>query len=138
MTIAGAIYIIYLGIQILLEEFRGGEKEEAELEQVETQPFWKIVYQGIIVEALIPKTVLFFMAFIPPFVDASRGDVSLQMLTLGILVPLTALPSDLVIAFAGGSIAEWIRKNSTGASILSWLGGMVLIGIGASLFIYRL
>lgn len=138
VTIAGAIYIIYLGLQILLEEIRSDDQVEAELENVERQGFFKIVYQGILVEALNPKTVLFFMAFIPPFVDATRGDVTTQMLVLGILVPLTALPSDLVIAFAGGSIAEWIRKNSTGASILSWLGGLVLIGIGASLFIYRL
>ncbi|MEM8862702.1 MAG: LysE family translocator [Chloroflexota bacterium] len=138
VTIAGALYIIYLGLQILWEEFQGGDQDEAELEKVERQGFFRIVYQGILVEALNPKTILFFMAFIPPFVDSTRGDVTTQMLILGALVPLTAVPSDLVVAFAGGSIAEWIRKNSTGASILTWIGGLVLIGIGASLFINRL
>ena len=138
VTVAGAIYVIYLGTQILYEARQKGNAKYAELETVKHQKIVRIIYQGVLVEALNPKTILFFMAFIPPFVDSTRGDVIAQMLILGVLVPLTAVPADLIVAFAGGSMAEWIRRNTTGASILNWAGGVVLIGIGISFFVLRL
>ena len=138
VTVAGAIYVIYLGTQILYEARQKGNAKYAELETVKHQKIVRIIYQGVLVEALNPKTILFFMAFIPPFVDSTRGDVIAQMLILGVLVPLTAVPADLIVAFAGGSMAEWIRRNTAGASILNWAGGVVLIGIGISFFVLRL
>ena len=103
VTTAGAIYIIYLGGQLLYEAHRESQAQPTELEPVRHQKLTRIVYQGILVEALNPKTILFFVAFIPPFVDSTRDDVTTQMLFLGVLMPLTAVPTDLVVAFAGGS-----------------------------------
>lgn len=133
VTILGALYILYLGITMIYNAEQSAQ-ETMIVNAVEQEPLYKIVYQGVLVEALNPKTVLFFMAFIPPFVDVSRSTVTLQLLILGILVPLTALPSDLVIAFAGGSIANLANGNPKGKRALTWVGGLVLMGLGLRLF----
>jgi threonine/homoserine/homoserine lactone efflux protein len=126
---AGAAYLVYLGVQMFMPS-EGDEK----IENVELQTFRKIIFQGIFVELLNPKTILFFLAFLPQFIYADLGDVSLQMLILGILVPLTALPSDIIVSFAGGTLAERLNKNKRIGTLLSWLGGLFLVGLGIRTF----
>ena len=97
-----------------------------------------IIWQGVLVEFLNPKTVLFFVLFLPQFVEASGGsitndNVTLQLLILGILVPLTAVPSDLIVAFIGGSVAQAVNENPMIRKYLSWFGGLTLIFIAANL-----
>lgn len=139
LTWAGAAYLVYLGVGMIREKRDdAGIDEEIALAfemkaQNQRRTFFQIVYQGVLVEVLNPKTILFFMAFIPPFVEMGRGDVVTQMLILGVLVPLTALPSDIVVAIVGGSIAATIRASHRWSMALSWTGGLFLIGIGVSL-----
>lgn len=133
MTIIGAGYLIYLGVRMILER-EAGRAKKMQIAQVERRSYSRIIWQGVLVEVLNPKTVLFFMAFIPPFVETSKGDIVLQMLVLGVLVPLTAVPSDLIVAFVGGSLAETVQGNRMIRRGLAWLGGIFLIGIGVSLF----
>ncbi|MFV0473306.1 MAG: LysE family translocator [Pikeienuella sp.] len=132
LTFAGAAYLIYLGLRMILE--KDGEDEEFEIARVQKRSYASIIWQGVLVEVLNPKTILFFMAFIPPFVKTSEGDIVTQMLILGVLVPLTAVPSDLIVAFIGGSLAQTVRGNRMIRRGLAWLGGLFLIGIGVSLF----
>ena len=134
LKIAGAIYLLYLGAGMLIEA-RALRSADFTVQKVETRSFFAIVWQGVLVEVLNPKTVLFFILFIPPFVQASDGDVALQLLVLGVLVPLTAVPSDLIVAFIGGSVAEAVRSNPNVRVGLSVVGGLVLIGIGVSLLL---
>lgn len=126
---AGATYLIYLGVQMFIPA-----SDESEIEDVQKQSFRSIVVQGVFVELLNPKTILFFLAFLPQFIDADRGSVSLQMLVLGILVPLTALPSDIIVSFAGGTLAERLSERRHIATLLTWLGGAFLIGLGIRTF----
>ena len=132
LKVAGAVYLLYLGGQMLLEA-RAQRSAAFTVETVEAHSFLSIVWQGVLVEVLNPKTVLFFILFIPPFVSASEGDVVLQMLILGALVPLTAIPSDIIVAFIGGSVAAAVRGNPNVRVGLSVVGGLILIGIGVSL-----
>lgn len=125
----GATYLVYLGMQMLLPR-----KEQEELEKVEPQAFRNIVVQGIFVELLNPKTILFFLAFLPQFIQANIGSVSMQMLVLGILVPLTALPSDIIVSFTGGTLAARLDNNKFISTLLSWLGGLFLVGLGIRTF----
>ncbi|MGB0504696.1 MAG: LysE family translocator [Pikeienuella sp.] len=139
LTWVGAAYLIYLGVGMIREK-QDDAAMNAEIEAAfetkalhKRRSFFQIVYQGVLVEVLNPKTILFFMAFIPPFVEMGRGDVVTQMLILGVLVPLTALPSDIVVAIVGGSIAATIKASQRWSSVLRWVGGLFLIGIGVSL-----
>lgn len=133
VTIAGAGYLIYLGLKMIMEKDEE-DSPDLEIAKVQRRSYARIIWQGVLVEVMNPKTILFFMAFIPPFVETSKGDIVMQMLILGVLVPLTAVPSDLVVAFIGGSLAQTVRGNMLIRRGLAWLGGLFLIGIGVSLF----
>lgn len=121
----GAVYLFYLGAQMLISE-----RKKKDLDQVRNLSFRKIVVQGIFVEVLNPKTILFFLAFIPQFIDSELGNVSSQMLVLGILVPLTAFPSDIIVSFAGGTLSDRLSNNKRVRLMLTWLGGLFLMGLG--------
>ncbi len=122
---AGAAYLFYLGAQMLIPE-----KKKKEVDQIKYLSFRKIIVQGIFVELLNPKTILFFLAFIPQFIDSELGNVSSQMLVLGILVPLTAFPSDIIVSFAGGTLSDRLSNNKRVGLMLTWLGGLFLMGLG--------
>lgn len=132
LKVAGSLYLIYLGGSMIWEA-RERETEDFSVREVRERTFAQIVWQGVLVEVLNPKTLLFFILFIPPFVNAQEGDVVTQMLILGILVPLTAVPSDIIVALIGGSVAEGVRSNPGIRKWLSWLGGGVLILIALNL-----
>jgi threonine/homoserine/homoserine lactone efflux protein len=95
----------------------------------------RIFYQGIVVELLNPKTILFFMAFLPQFVDSDSGAMVTQMLLLGALVPLTAVPADIIVALSGGNLATKLASHPRKASALKCLSAAVLIGLGLRIFV---
>src|SRR2546427_213196 len=72
----------------------------------------RVFGQGIIVNILNPKTALFFFAFLPQFVDASRGSVALQILVLGTLFAVMGITSDSLWALFAGSVALRLNRNS--------------------------
>jgi threonine/homoserine/homoserine lactone efflux protein len=133
LRFAGSVYLAWLGISMIWTA-RAEARARLEVGEVKQHPVGTIIWQGVVVELLNPKTVLFFALFLPPFVDASRGgDVQTQLLALGILVPLTAVPSDLLIAFMGGTMAQSINRSQKFRERLSWVGGMILIAIAVNL-----
>jgi len=137
LRIAGSLYLIYLGVQMIWEA-HATQPQQLHAEDVRTRSISSIIWQGVLVEFLNPKTVLFFVLFLPQFVEASGGSISndnvtLQLMILGILVPLTAVPSDLIVAFVGGSVAQTVNDNPLISRGLSWLGGLILIFIAANL-----
>jgi threonine/homoserine/homoserine lactone efflux protein len=135
LVVFGAIYLVYLGLQMVFEknpspDFHG-------LGKIRRAGLGRIFFQGILVEILNPKTLFFFVAFLPQFVNPEHSSVGLQMLVLGTLVPLTAVPADLIVAFAGGTIARKLAENPTASRLLTWLGAAFLVFLGLRLFIGR-
>ncbi len=137
LRIAGSVYLVYLGAHMIWEA-HASQPQKLMVQTVRRRNLSTIIWQGVLVEFLNPKTVLFFVLFLPQFVEASGGSISdgnvtLQLLILGILVPLTAVPSDLIVAFVGGSVARTVNDNPVISKALSWLGGLTLIFIAANL-----
>ncbi|MEM7631550.1 MAG: LysE family translocator [Pseudomonadota bacterium] len=133
----GSAYLVWLGIG-MIRDARAPAQVTVRADTVEAGTFSRIVWQGVLVELLNPKTVLFFALFLPPFVGGGAGvdaqtNVQLQLLVLGILVPLTAIPCDLLVAYMGGTMAQAINRNQHLRAGLAWLGGLVLIAIAANL-----
>lgn len=122
----GGLYLIAIGLQTLLSE----AQRNPSIQNVDRSGLSRTFYQGILVEVLNPKTALFFIAFLPQFVNGELGSVGLQMFILGILVPLTALPSDLLVATTGGALADKISQSKTIDRFLQWLSGSFLICLG--------
>lgn len=134
---SGAVYLVWLGIG-MIREARENAHHKLIANRVARRPVVSIIWQGVLVELLNPKTVLFFALFLPPFVAlepgiSREGDVALQLLILGILVPLTAIPADLIVAWMGGAMARTLNESKKTREAMSWMGGVVLIGIASSL-----
>jgi threonine/homoserine/homoserine lactone efflux protein len=130
----GSAYLVWLGVGIIRDTERTASTP-IKAQDVPIQPFGRIVQQGIWIEILNPKTVLFFALFLPPFINPDSGSVPAQLLVLGILVPLTAVPSDLAVAWMGGTAADRINRSKGWRRMLGWIGGLTLIAIAANLHV---
>jgi threonine/homoserine/homoserine lactone efflux protein len=123
----GAAYLIYLGIQKLRRE------ESLKLSQEGPRTKLSRVFgQGIIVNILNPKTALFFFAFLPQFVEASRGNVALQILFLGTLFALMGITSDSLWALFAGTVAQRLNRNSRWNRTQRYVSGGMLISLGVA------
>jgi threonine/homoserine/homoserine lactone efflux protein len=122
---AGAAYLIYLGIRTL----RGGDA--ATLDPTgERRSLRNIFGQGVLVNLLNPKTALFFLAFLPQFVDPARGRATLQIFELGVLFALMGWVSDSVWATIAGTFGTRLRGNVRLRSTQRKISGGALIALG--------
>ncbi len=123
----GAAYLIYLGIRRLLT--RAAVQPTADLQR---QSLRRIFKQGVIVAVLNPKTALFFLAFLPQFVDPSRGSVTAQFLTLGGLFVSMAIVTDSLYALLAGTAGQWLKSTRLFARAERYVVGSVYIGLGVT------
>src|SRR5438094_6828105 len=102
----GAAYLVYLGIRTL-------RRDDSELLQAANgdRRLLHLFAQGVLVNLLNPKTALFFLAFLPQFVDPSLGHPSLQIFELGVLFALMGWCSDSVWALLAGTVADRFRSS---------------------------
>lgn len=124
----GVAYLIWLGIATWREKDDANPSEVGK--PVARRSAWHLFRQGFIIEVLNPKTALFFLAFLPQFVSPASPAPGLEMLILGLLVPLTALPVDLAIAFGASAALSRLGGNPSVARLRRWLAGSVLVGLG--------
>lgn len=130
----GSFYLVYLGYALIRDAY-----VRLDLSVTDTpmrhQSFGQIVWQGMWVEVLNPKTVLFFALFLPPFVDPNldEGTLQGQLIVLGVLVPLTAIPSDITVAWLGARLAQSVSRNPSIRRRLAWAGGLALCLIAVNL-----
>jgi len=121
----GAAYLVYLGIRVLRSdvtlalEATNGERQLAH-----------IFGHGVLVNLLNPKTALFFLAFLPQFVEPARGHATLQIFQLGVLFALMGWCSDSMWALLAGTVAERIRGSVRLRRTQRNLSGGALIALG--------
>jgi len=121
----GAAYLIYLGIRKFMSSDNGAEKEEFKRESLSS-----IYWQGFAVNILNPKTALFFFAFLPQFVDPSRGNVTTQNLLLGAIFVGMAIITDSMYALLASSLAGRLAGNRRFQKGQRYFAGLVYIGLG--------
>lgn len=124
---AGAGYLFYLGIRVILQ--RGASTKQ----EMQAESLSRIFLQGTVTNVLNPKVALFFLAFLPQFVDAGRGSVALQILFLGLIFNTGGALVNLAVAYAGGTVGELLRRNRRFAQVQRWFTGLVFVGLGARL-----
>ena len=91
----------------------------------------RLYRQGIVVNTLNPKTALFFLAFLPQFVDPTRGAVWAQILALGLLFAALGFMSDGTWALVAGTLGERLRRSRRFPSVQRYVSGSVFVGLGA-------
>jgi threonine/homoserine/homoserine lactone efflux protein len=121
----GAAYLIYLGIRKFLTSENGTEDEAIKQESLA-----RIYWQGFAVNILNPKTALFFFAFLPQFVDPSKGNVIGQNLLLGAVFVGMAIITDSLYALLASSLASKLSGNRRFQKGGRYFAGLVYIGLG--------
>ena len=102
----GAAYLVVIGVRRLA----GFEPDDVPHRQ-SSEKLGRLYRQGIVVNVLNPKTALFFLAFLPQFVDVSRGSVALQIVVLGLTFVVLGLLSDGLYAVLAGTAGSWLRRG---------------------------
>ena len=127
---AGAAYLVWLGISRLLRR-----EEPAPVTRVPERRLTRVYYQGVLVNLLNPKTALFFLAFLPQFVDPGRGPGWPQVIVLGSVFVLLGMLSDGAYALVASSLAERLTRSRRWAAARRFVAGATLLalGVGAAL-----
>jgi threonine/homoserine/homoserine lactone efflux protein len=123
---AGAAYLIYLGVRKL----RKNPVNPGRVNHGLPAAFRRVYSQGILVQILNPKAAIFFFAFLPQFVDPTRGSVTLQFFSLGMAFTLMGFLSDALWAITAGSAATWLQRNPIFLRHQRNVSGTVYIGLG--------
>lgn len=124
----GAAYLVYLGVGLLRQ--RSVPLDDAVLPRLS---LGRVYWQGVLTEILNPKIALFFLSFLPQFVDPARGSIAGQTLFFGVLFHVTGVPINMLVAVAGSAIAASFSGNPLLERMRNWLSGTVLIGLGVRL-----
>ncbi|MCM3659177.1 LysE family translocator [Agromyces mediolanus] len=130
VKIVGALYLAYLGVQAIRHR---RDASAAITGRVARRSPWRLLGEGVLVGVTNPKTIAFFVAVLPQFVDFGAGAIPLQLATLGVVFVVLALACDSVWALAAGSARDWFARSPKRAEHLAATGGVMMIGLGGVL-----
>ena len=128
MKLAGAAYLVWLGLSL----FR--DRDNAKRPTLAPLSAERAFAQSIVVEVLNPKTAIFFLAFLPQFVDAAAGlPVWAQLFLLGTTVNLTFSAVDIVCVFFASAVMSKLQRSKRSQRVMQRIGGSILVALGARL-----
>ena len=134
VKLAGAAYLIWMGASL----FRARSKGDAGLPELQTRPARRAFIESIIVEVLNPKTAIFFVAFLPQFIDTSASlPVWAQFVVLGSIVNMMFSSADIACVMLAGALLSRLRRSSRTQRLVQRVGGVTLIGLGAHLALQK-
>ena len=123
---AGAAYLIWLGLKKIF-----GRVEPPDVNVARpVHGHSRLLRDGFIVNLLNPKTALFFLAFLPQFVEMDRGHVAMQIAVLGLLFTSLGLMTDGCYALAAGTVGHWLKRSRVYLEIERYVSGVLFIGLG--------
>jgi threonine/homoserine/homoserine lactone efflux protein len=126
----GAAYLLYLGVRMLFSN--GSTEGETRLRK---ESYRRVFAQGVITNVLNPKVALFFLAFLPQFLDPQRGPVFWQVVLLGLIFDTSGTLVNTSVALLSGSVGNRLRGNPRLGRIQRWFTGTIFIGLAARLAI---
>lgn len=133
LKLTGGAYLIYLGWQALRSQ--GG----AARGQGDAQPAtgWQIFGKGLLANAINPKVVMFFLAFLPQFVSNEQGSLPWQIAQLGVVFTVQACVLFGLLGYFSGHVGDWLGRNRQADVWLDRIAGTVFMGLGAKLMLGR-
>ena len=130
VKLVGAAYLVYLGVHAIVTRRRASADVDV---APPPRSALRLVLEGVVVGATNPKTIAFFVAVLPQFVDRHAGPVPLQLAELGLVFILLALLLDSTWALAAGTARDWFARSPKRIERLSAAGGVMIIGLGGVL-----
>jgi threonine/homoserine/homoserine lactone efflux protein len=127
----GAAYLCFLGVRMILDARRENKSIEEMPQNI--KPARNPLWQGVATEVLNPKTALFFLSFIPQFVNRGGGHIFLQFVMLGTISVMMNTTADLVVIALAGPLGERIRSSATFRRRQRTATGAIMIGLGTYL-----
>ena len=129
LKLAGAAYLVYLGLRLALgreaaREIRSGAAHLSPL---------ALLWQGVLSNVTNPKIVLFFLAFLPQFVDPASANPTRDLVFLGVLYAVLALPIKVGVGLAAGSLSERVLRRPAAITWMNRASGTVLVALGLRL-----
>ncbi|MFD3457050.1 LysE family translocator [Streptomyces sp. NPDC058691] len=129
LKLAGAAYLVYLGVKALRHRkalsMAAGEAGAA-------RGALRTLAEGFVVGVSNPKTMVFYAAVLPQFVDRAAGHVSAQMLLLGLVFNVIALASDSTMGLVASAARSWFARSPRRLSMVGGAGGLAMIGLGVT------
>jgi threonine/homoserine/homoserine lactone efflux protein len=129
VKLAGAAYLIYLGIQAI----RRRNEVQAPLQRMAPRSTLRLLGEGFVVGITNPKSIVFFVAILPQFVEATAGQIPVQLAELGVVFVLLALVMDSTWVVTAGAARLWFAHSPRRLSRLGVVGGVMMIGLGGTL-----
>ena len=125
VKLAGAAYLIGLGLWTLFSR-----SPDAEVALGGERRLRRVFAQGVVVNVLNPKTALFFLAFLPQFIDPHRGHAAVQIALLGLTFAALGMVTDSVWAVGAGAAGDVLRRSRRFAHVQRYVSGSVFVGLG--------
>lgn len=129
---AGAAYLCFLGVRMILDARKDGgpaQHDDSSAKPPGRNPLW----QGVATEVLNPKTALFFLSFIPQFVNREAGHVFLQFVALGSFSVILNTSADLIVIVLAGPLGKLVRSSPVFRRRQRTVTGAIMIGLGTYL-----
>jgi threonine/homoserine/homoserine lactone efflux protein len=123
----GAAYLIWIGIRTLM-----AKDPDPAAPDIPAEKLRRVFRDGFVVNLFNPKTAIFFLAFLPQFVDPARGPVHWQILALGLTFMGLGMISDGMFALAAGTAGEFLRRSRRFLRLQRWFAGTSFIGLGVT------
>jgi len=123
----GAAYLIWIGIRTFMAKDPPPEAPAAPAE-----PLRRVFRDGFVVNLFNPKTAIFFLAFLPQFLDPARGALQAQILVLGLTFMGLGVMSDAMYALAAGAAGDFVRRNRRLLRWQRWFAGGSFVGLGVT------
>ncbi|MFD8979941.1 LysE family translocator [Streptomyces sp. NPDC059564] len=130
LKLIGAAYLVYLGVKAFRQ--RGSPREAFDGDAPVAHGSVRTLAEGFAVGVANPKTIVFFAAVLPQFVDRVAGHVTLQMLELGLVFNLIAIVSDSAWGLVAATTRGWFARSPRRLSMVGGTGGLAMIGLGVT------
>ncbi|MFD6278592.1 LysE family translocator [Streptomyces sp. NPDC060209] len=129
LKLSGAAYLVYLGVKAWRQR---ASLQAAFTTDKATQGGMHTLWEGFAVGVANPKTIVFFAAVLPQFVDRAQGHVMVQMLLLGLVFNIIAVASDSLWGLIAATGREWFARSPQRLSLVGGVGGLTMIGLGVT------
>lgn len=133
VKVLGAGYLIFLGIQAIRHRKDAAQAIVAENTQ---RSGWRLLGEGFVVGVPNPKSIAFFVAILPQFVDLQAGSVPLQLLVLGVIVVAIGVSCDVLWVLLASAARDWFGRSPQRIEAMGATGGALMIGLGAFLLVW--